>query len=118
MKTLILLITLLTSTISFASEDYHCSFRNYNIDIFLTNDESTSMFITNRFTYDTIYVGYVGWIERKAKKTNFHFYGNSGEITLTFKNEDLTNEPDRLSGAVDADLEGFWIVDQFKCQKR
>lgn len=101
----------------FASSDYICSFRNYRLDLDMTNDESTGLFITERFHYNTLYVGYVGFINRKAQTTDFHFYGND-EYILTFKNNDLSNEPEQIKGRFEGTLEGFYMVDRFSCKKR
>jgi len=117
MKYLFILSTLFTLQ-AFASSDYKCNFRNYTLDLQMTNDRSTGLFIIERYRYETLYNGYVGSIERRTNKTDFIFYGRSGEIILTFNTPDLLNEPARMRGRIEADLEGFYIVDNFICTKR
>lgn len=117
MKVLVLL-TILFAFNSFASSDYHCEFRNYILDLDMTNDRSTGLFIKERWRYETLYVGYVGFIKRNSKTSDFHFYGNSGEHILTFKNSDLESEPNKMYGRIEAELEGFYIVDKFTCTKK
>lgn len=114
----LLVLMCLISFNSFASADYSCTFRNYKLEIDMTNDESTGLFVIERWRYETLYVGYVGFIERKNKISNFYFYGNEGEIILTFKNSELLNEKDKLSASIEAQLEGFYFVDKFYCYKR
>lgn len=103
---------------TFASAQYKCSFRNYTLDLDMTNDRSTGLFIIEKYRYETLYSGYVGSIQRKSKTSDFHFYGSSGEHILTFRNSDLKEEPSSLEGRIEATLEGFYIVDRFECKKR
>ena len=117
MKAIILLTALFTFN-SFASSNYQCSFRNYILDLDMTNDRSTGLFIKERYRYETLYVGYAGSIQRNANTSDFYFYGQSGEHILTFKNSDLKNEPAQMKGRIEATLEGFYIVDTFTCYKR
>lgn len=117
MKILLLLLTIVSFNI-FAASDYDCQFRGYRLDLDMTNDYSTGIFIIDRFNYDTLYVGYVGFIERKSKTTDFTFYGNYGEHILSFNNTDLASEPERMKGWYEGDLRGFYIVDKFECVKR
>tara|TARA_B100001971_G_scaffold84647_1_gene78123 strand:- start:230388 stop:230738 length:351 start_codon:yes stop_codon:yes gene_type:complete len=116
MKIILILLSLFTVT-SYAA-DYTCKFRNYTLDLDMTNDRSTGLFIIERYRYETLYVGYVGHIERKANTSDFYFYGNNGENILSFKNSDLKNEPSRMSGRYEGTLEGFYLVDKFNCTKR
>lgn len=111
------IILCLISFQTFASADYHCTVRNYNLDLDMTNDYSTGLFIIERYRYETLYVGYVGFIKRNSKTTDFYFYGNYGENILTFKNEDLKNEPNKMNGKIEAELEGFYFIDKFICTK-
>ena len=116
MKMIFLVISLFISS-AFASSDYTCKFRNYILDLDMTNDRSTGLFIIERWRYETLYVGYVGHINRKQKTSDFHFYGRGGEYILTFNNKDLNTEPNIMYGRIEAELEGFYIVDRFKCTK-
>lgn len=118
MKTLLFILLFAISFNTAASEDYNCATRQYNLDIFLTNDRSTSMFIIDRFNYNTVYVGYVGFIERKEKISKFHFYGRSGPIVLSFSNNDLNQMPDKMNGFIDAELGGFIVYENLKCRIR
>jgi len=102
----------------YASADYHCQVRSYDLDIDMTNDKSTHVWITNRYDYNVLYQGYVGSIERGNKVTSFTFYGNSEPTILSFPNTELESEPQKLTGHIDAMLEGFLIVDYFACSKK
>jgi hypothetical protein len=113
----IIMIIMLLMNFAFASSDYTCQVRNYILDLDMTNDRSTGLFIIERWRYETLYVGYVGFIKRNSKTSDFHFYGNNGETILTFKNSDLESEPDRMQGRIETELEGFYIVDKFNCIK-
>lgn len=102
---------------AYASADYTCQFRNYILDLDMTNDRSTGLFIIERWRYETLYVGYVGWINRESKTSDFHFYGNSGEHILTFRNSDLESEPATMKGRIETELQGYYMVDTFTCKK-
>jgi hypothetical protein len=117
MKTLLLLFIMIPVQL-LASADYNCQVRSYNLHIDMTNDRSTHVWVINRWNYNTVYQGYVGFIERKANNTTFYFYGNYEPIKLTFKNEDLQNEPQTMRGRIDTMLEGFIVYDNFDCKKR
>lgn len=116
MKILLIIVTLLS--INAFADDYTCTFRNYTLDLDMTNDRSTGLFIIERYRYETLYVGYVGHIQRNRKTSDFYFYGRNGENILTFNNSDLQNEPQRMHGRYEGTLEGFYLVDNFTCTKK
>lgn len=110
---------MLFSTLSYGrSTDYQCIVRDYTLDIDMTGDRSTGMFITDRYNYDTIYVGYAGSIDRGSRVSTFYFYGNEGPIKLSFQNKDLQARPQTMRGHIDATLRGFLVVDYFNCKQR
>lgn len=118
MKTLIILLLFTASLASARSTNYHCQVRQYNLDIDMTGDRSTGLFIIDRYNYNTEYVGYAGSIERGNRVTTFYFYGNEGPIKLSFLNKDIQDQPSKIKGHIDAMLGGFLIVDYFNCKER
>lgn len=118
MKKIILMFFLLLSMQSYAhSVNYTCVVRYYQISITL-NDESTSMFLTDRMTHDTLYVGYVSRIVTQGKFQKYYFYPSNGrESILTFNADDVLNQVDRTSGWIDGQFNGFLIYDAFTCLK-
>lgn len=116
MKIIILLTTLIALN-SFAA-DYSCQFRNYTLELDMTNDRSTGLFIIERNRYETLYVGYAGFIKRNRNTSDFYFYGNNGENILSFNNSDLESEPRKMYGRYEGTLQGIYLVDRFSCTKR
>lgn len=114
----ILLVLGILLSFNALSADYKCSFRNYTLDLDMTNDRSTGLFIIERNRYETLYVGYAGHIQRNSKTSDFYFYGNNGENILTFNNTDLANSPTKMYGRYEGTLEGFYLVDRFTCTKK
>jgi hypothetical protein len=112
------LLTLFLSLSSFASTDYSCSFRNYRLDLDMTNDQSTGLFLHDSWRYETLYVGYVGAIERSGRYSNFFFYGNEGEMRLQFLNTELAAQSDSLNVEFEGQLQGFYFLERFSCRKR
>lgn len=116
MKLLFILLVLTSS--AFAGTDYHCQVRNYIIDLELSNDRSTGVFITNRWNHDTLHVGYAGSIERGKRVTSFYFYGRGEPTILSFLNEEIKKKPNKLKAHIEAGLEGFYFTDYFTCTKK
>jgi hypothetical protein len=117
MKNLILCCSLLLSLNSFADYDYHCQFRRYAIDLHMTNDRSTGMIIRETWRRETLYNGYVGSIQRNGGTTDFVFYGQDGEIILTFRTSDIERGVNQLTARIEAELEGFYMVDRLQCRQ-
>lgn len=119
MKKVALFILMCFSLNSFAiSLDYTCQVRYYKIAI--TFDEmSTSMFVTDRMTHETLYVGYVGSIERNGNFISYHFYPTNTlkNSVLTFDLEAITASEDKLFGFIDGSFNGFLIYDNLTCIK-
>lgn len=114
---LMLGLLLFTSSV-FAGTDYRCSVRNYNIDLELSNDRSTNIFITDRWRHETLHVGYAGSIERGNRVTSFYFYGQSEPTILSFLNKEIQDKPETLRAHIEAQLEGFYFTDYFTCTKK
>ena len=119
MKKLFFNLLMLASFSSFAGTvDYTCGFRQYQINI--TFDEmSTNMFLIDRLSHETIYVGYVGWIETQGNFQKYHFYPSNGrDSILTLNKEDIANQVTRTSGWIDGQFNGWLMYDSIICLKR
>lgn len=118
MKKLFLSLLLLVSMNTFAkSVNYTCVFRYYQISITI-NGESTSMFLTDRMSHDTLYVGYVSRIETLGNFQKYYFYPSNGrESILTFNAQDIENQVERTSGWIDGQFNGWLLYDSFLCLK-
>lgn len=117
MKKLILTaLFLFTSSVFARSADYSCRVRQYNIDLNLTQDTSTSLFF--RDGYDVLGVGYAGWVEKAGAKTNYHFYLNQySPMILTFKTQDTEDLPQKLVGWIDVHAPFFVLWDELVCRR-
>lgn len=118
MKKIFLSFLFLFSFSSWAkSVSYTCAVRYYQINITL-DGESTSMFLKDRQTHETIYVGYVSNIETQGNFQKYYFYPSNGrESILTFNAQDIENQVDRTSGWIDGQFNGWLIYDSFSCMK-
>jgi hypothetical protein len=105
------------STYAFSrSEDYQCRARQYQVDLFLTQDTSTSMWFRDR--YDVLAMGYAGSVEKKSAKTIYHFYpGQLGTIDISFNTQDTIDLPDRLVGTIYVNGSFFVFYDTLECSK-
>jgi hypothetical protein len=117
MKMLILFLFLTLSQWSLAiSEDYHCEVRQYDVDITLTQDTTTSMWF--RQNHEVLAMGYAGWVEKKGAKTTYHFYpGQFSPIEMTFKTQDTVDLPNRLTGWISVSGPFFSLWDELNCVK-
>ncbi len=117
MKILILAIFLSVSHSSFAiSEDYSCEVRQYDVDITLTQDTSTSMWFS--LNHEVLAMGNAGFVEKKANETIYHFYpGQFSPIEMTFKNQDIIDQPQRLKGWINVSGPFFSLWDELDCHR-
>lgn len=117
MKTILGLTLLFVSTYAFSrSADYQCRARQYQVDLTLTQDTSTSMWFRDR--YDVLAMGYAGSLEKTSSKTIYHFYpGRLGNIDITFKTPDTIDLPDRLIGSIYVNGSFFVFSDTLECSK-
>ena len=118
MKILFLLMILILSVPTFAlSEDYDCSVRQYDVQITLTQDTSTSMWFRER--YDVLAMGYAGWVEKNGAKSIYHFYpAQFSPIEITFKTQDTIDLPAKLMGWISVSGPFFSLWDKLDCTKR
>lgn len=115
MKFLFLMILFPLSVFA-RSTDYNCQVRQYNLNIQMTGDRSTGLLIRDRQTYETLHNGYAGSIERGTRVWTFYFYGNEGPIKISFRKDDIQEQPTKIKGHIDAMLGGFLVVDYFNCR--
>jgi hypothetical protein len=115
MKTLLMIFLVCISNHAYSlSEDYHCDVRQYDLDITLTQDRSTSMWFRDR--YDVLAMGYAGSVEKKGDKTIFHFYpGQFSPIDLTFKTQDTIDLPEKILGQIYISGPFFSLRDDLTC---
>lgn len=115
MKTILLLLLVSISNHAFSlSEDYHCDVRQYDLDITLTQDRSTSMWFRDR--YDVLAMGYAGSIEKKGSNTIYHFYpGQFSPIDITFKTQDTIDLPEKIQGGIYISGPFFVLRDDLTC---
>jgi hypothetical protein len=118
MKTFFILFLMGLSTFTYAfSEDYDCEVRQYDVNITLTQDTSTSMWF--RQNYDVLAMGYAGWVEKKDGKSIYHFYpGQFSPIEITFKTQDTIDLPVKLRGMIYISGPFFSLWDELHCTRR
>jgi hypothetical protein len=117
MKTLLLTLLVSISTHAFArSADYDCDVRQYDVDLTLTQDTSTSMWFRDR--NGVLAMGYAGSLEKKDGKTIYHFYPQLGPIEFTFKTQDTIDFPEKLSGWIHVKAPFFTLWDKMECSRR
>ena len=117
MKTL--LMALLFSFSSFAmarSADYSCEVRQYDVDITLTGDTSTSMWF--RDYSEVLAMGYAGSVEKSGVKTIYHFYPQLGPIDMSFKTQDMLDFPEKITGRIHVNAPFFVLWDDMNCSRR
>lgn len=113
---LILAFSLLCSTAAFAYTDYRCDVRQYTVDLTLTEDTSTHMWL--REYHDVLAQAYAGWVEKKDGKSTYHFYpGNADTAKITFKTQDVIDLPETLTGRIETTARGFLLWDRLNCKK-
>jgi hypothetical protein len=115
----ILLTTLLLSFSSFAvarSADYSCEVRQYDVDITITGDTSTSMWF--RDYSEVLAMGYAGSLEKSGVKTIYHFYPQLGPIDMTFNTQDMIDFPEKLTGSIHVNAPFFVLWDEMSCKRR
>jgi hypothetical protein len=117
MKTLLLILLASTSTYVFSrTSDYDCTVRQYVVDLTLTQDTSTSMWLKDR--YDVMAMGYAGSLEKKEGNTIYHFYPQLGPIELTFRTQDTIDLPENLYGWIHVNAPFFVLWDKMECSRR
>lgn len=113
---LIIALGLLFSTAAFAYTDYRCSVRQYTVDLTLTQDRSTHMWL--REYHEVLAQAYAGSIEKKDGKSIYHFYpGNAEPASITFKTQDVIDLPETLNGRIETVARGFLLWDRLTCRK-
>lgn len=116
MKKFILGLSLLSSASAFAYTDYHCEVRQYQVELTLTQDTSTHMWLLDR--HEVLAHAYAGWVEKKEGKSTYHFYpGNADNAKITFKAQDVIDLPESLSGYIETTARGFLLWDRLSCRK-
>ena len=116
MKKFILGLCLLSSSAAFAYTDYVCEVRQYQVELTLTQDTSTHMWLRER--YEVLAHAYAGWVEKKDGKMIYHFYpGNAEPAQITFKAQDVIDLPEKLNGYIETKARGFLLWDRLNCRK-
>lgn len=117
MKILLTFLFLSNFVLAFAiTEDYHCEVRQYDVELTLTQDTSTSMWFKQN--HQVLAMGYAGWVEKNGSKTIYHFYpGQFSPIEMTFKTQDTVDLPERLKGWISVSGPFFSLWDELLCLK-
>lgn len=114
----LILILLFAGSAWAQSTDYICQVRQYQLDIDMTGDRSTHVWIHDRYNHEMIFHGYAGSIEQGNRVSTFFFYGNQEPVKLSFLNKDIQERPKQLKGHIDTILGGFLVVDYFNCKEK
>lgn len=118
MKKLILFCLVLGSLSAMARpwEDYVCSARQYTVEITVTQDTSTHFWLMDGF--ETLAHGYAKSLERKGEKTTYYFYpGQAEPAKITFKTQDVIDQPETIEGRIETTARGFLLWDRLTCKK-
>ena len=120
MRKLFATLFLLSSATCFAqSADYSCEVLNYRVDLTLTTDESTSMWLSDTMTYETVLQGYANFIEKNGASSIYHFHQDSvGDLSLTFKTSDAVDLPQRISGVIQTTVRPILMREAVVCSRR
>lgn len=125
MKKLVLFFALFLTVNCFATINYTCRVRNFQIDLEIDNNtDSASTFAQMRdmFNYQILFFDYVKFTETMGNKTLFHFYpaqNNVQKVLLTFITEDIQNQERYLPGFIDLSMGvSGTIYDVLDCRKR
>jgi hypothetical protein len=115
-----LIILMLISFNSFAYDaDYSCDLGQYRLDVTLTADKSTSMWLTDLNNRSVIAQGYAKVIEKVGDKSNYFFYPGIAEpVKLTFKTQDAIDFPDMIRGRIETKAGGFLLWEKMDCYKQ
>ena len=114
-KYLIILLVLISFQAFTITEDYRCSVRQYTVYITITQDTSTSMWLSEY--HNVLAMGYAKSIERKDGKTIYHFYPQLGPTDYTFKTQDTIDLPKKLSGWIHVNAPFFVLWDKLECTR-
>ena len=107
---------IMMSTHAFSYTDYSCRVRQYQVDMTLTQDTSTSIRMMDR--HDTLALAYAGWVEKSGADSIYHFYpGQIGTIDLTFKTQDTIDLPKKLTGTIYVNGSFFVLWDKLECNR-
>lgn len=116
MKKCILALCFLSSISALAYTDYRCEVRQYQVELTLTQDTSTHMWLLDR--HEVLAQAYAGWVEKKDAKLIYHFYpGNAEPAQITFKAQDVMDLPQKLDGYIETKARGFLLWDRLSCRK-
>jgi len=120
MKKLILSLILTASFSSFAqSADYVCEVMNFRVELTLTADETTSMWLTDTMNHEVIMQGYANFVEKKGLNSTYHFHqSGTGDARLTFKTKDAVDFPQRMTGVIQTTVRPILMRDTLNCVKR
>jgi hypothetical protein len=125
MKSFIISLSLILSINAFATIDYTCRVRNYQIDLEIDNEtDGSSTFAQMRdlFNYQILFFDYVKFTETMGDKTLYHFYpsqNNVQKVLLTFRTEDIKNQERYLPGFIDLSMGvSGTIYDIVDCRKK
>ncbi len=111
------MITLMSTHAFSHSEDYSCKVRQYQLDITLTQDTSTSMWFRDRS--EVLAMGYAGWVEKSGANSIYHFYpGSFGTVDITFNTQDAADLPAKINGTIYISGSFFVLWDNIECFKR
>ena len=119
MKNILLASLLIASFNSFAeSADYVCGVQHYQVELTLSPDSNTSMWLTDTLPYETISQGFAEFVEKKGSTSTYHFYpAGADEVQLTFKTQDVLDLPETLNGYIETKAHGFLLWDKLPCRR-
>lgn len=120
MKKLMLTSLMLISMNGFAqSADYSCDLGRYRLDVTLTPDTSTSMWLTDVYNHTTIAQGYAKAVSKVGDNTVYSFYpGQADPMKLTFKTQDIIVFPKIIKGSINTKAGGFLLIEKMDCDKQ
>ena len=120
MKKLLLACLLSISFNSFAqSADYVCEVMNFRVELTLTADEATSMWLTDTLNYEVILQGHATFVEKKGANSTYHFHqSGTGDVRLTFRTQHAVDFPERMTGVIQTTVRPILMRETLSCVKR
>jgi hypothetical protein len=98
------------------ARDYKCTLPQYELTLQL-DDVSTTLWVSDRWRYETVFVDYVKWVQTVGANKVLYFYPSRGsESKITLSTADYENEPSKsISIFVDGNFDGQMIYQSLKC---
>ena len=112
------LILIFSQTASALPSQYRCDGGRYQVDLDLTGDTSTHLWLTDLNQSSVLEQGYAKSIVQKNDHTQFVFYFSEGEMKLTVQNDDVSSLPDFFRAKILGTVQGLILRTNLDCQKR